>query len=346
MYIVPSFDIVSGKIRDGEVYTFHSYCKRKDQKCFNFYRSITSPGIYVCPGGYVAYATKYSLQNNIIYTSLLVSGWFDNKKIRFREERKNKFTEDEMVRLIGIYEMLFSRAKNSEADAEEEKSLVHGILHEVRRLNRDIDAHGTALMKNVQLESSGIKDIAENIFATIKLISIRIDSYELFKNPSTITSGRQPNIAVYKKFDKARYILGAQYRKKKIRINFNNESYFSIDGYEIFDLLPYIILDNAVKFSLSDQIIDVTFNDSQRTVIVENVGPQVSIYEIEKIFERGFRGKYSYDTQGSGLGLSMARQIADLHKIKCYAMSDGNILVQSHKIPYSQFKLYLKFPDS
>ncbi len=188
-----------------------------------------------------------------------------------------------------------------------------------------------------------ISPIVDNILATLQLVSIRVDSYELYKNPRAITSATQPNIIIYRKFDKARFILTAQAKAKKISINFNNQSYFLINGYEIFDLLPYILLDNAIKYSVKKQDVDVYFDDKEKTVVVKNLGPQIPREDLPQIFEHGYRSKNALSFDGSGLGLYLAKQIADLHGIKLRAESQEKVDFTLEGVPYSEFTMSLSF---
>lgn len=344
MHILPYYDNEGKSLSEGDVYTLHTFCSKKfSDQCKNYYQGITEPGFYTCPFGYTTFASSYSLFNQIYYTSLLVQGKYDKKKLKIRNEQKNKFSIEELSRLMGLFEAQLRRTQIKEETAEDETNLIRGILHEVRRLSREISSQRTELKSKVGCGDEKISALVDNIYATSQLISIRIDSYELYKNPSTITSGKQPNIPVYKKFDKARFIINAQANNKKININFIGEAYFTIDGYEIFDLLPYILLDNAVKYTRNGMDIDVIFNENERTVAVKNIGPYIPKNQLKSIFDRGFRGQYTGDFAGSGLGLFMAKQIAELHKIRYYAESSESISYIINKVPYSEFIIMLNF---
>lgn len=343
MQIIPYFDLQAEKITDGEVYTSHKFCtKELSSKCQAFYSTIDKPGFYTCPFGYTTFTSNFSITNGIFYTSLLVQGYYDKKKLKARQEEKNKFTVEEITRLVGIFEQLTKRAKNFEADSEYEAMLVRGVFHEVRRLSRDINSQSAELIKNFQGDET-ISPIVDNILASLQLLSIRVDSYELYKNPGAITSATQPNITIYKKFDKARYILNAQAKAKKINLKFNNQSYFVINGYEIFDLLPYILLDNAIKYSLKKQDVEIYFDDKNKTVVIKNLGPQINKDELSEIFKHGYRGVNSTAFDGSGLGLYLAKQIADLHGIKLRADSHEKVDFKFGGVPYSEFSMQLFF---
>ena len=49
------------------------------------------------------------------------------------------------------------------------------------------------------------------------------------------------------------------------------------------------------------------------TLSVFNTGDPIPAGDLPKLFDRLFRGEYARSTPGSGLGLTIARRIAELH---------------------------------
>jgi signal transduction histidine kinase len=342
-FFLPFFDRENTAINDGQVFTYHDFCKNHfGKKCINHYQRVTEPGFQECPYGFFTYATRYSLGQEKIYGSLVLVGR-RNRKLKARGILKNRFHEEELVRLVSIAEQTNKRLADLSESIDQESEIIRSVFHEIRRFSRDLDDAGTFFQKFSIHADETDKYIIDNILHTIKLISIRIDSYELLKNPETITSGRVPNIKVYKKFDKSRYILTSKAREKNIYINFHNESHFSIDGFEVFDLLPYILLDNAVKYSPPARNIDVDFFDDVKTVKVSSIGPRLDAEEHQHLFERGFRGRHCNNYQGSGLGLNMLKQICNLHGIEVEANSERVIETTEAGVPFSAFEVVLKF---
>ncbi|MEW6608158.1 MAG: ATP-binding protein [bacterium] len=72
------------------------------------------------------------------------------------------------------------------------------------------------------------------------------------------------------------------------------------------------LLDNAVKYSFPDKIIKIYSRDTSDgiSVIFTNFGIGIFPDEIERVFERGYRGRAAEkDSRSSGLGLSEAQKI-------------------------------------
>jgi signal transduction histidine kinase len=80
--------------------------------------------------------------------------------------------------------------------------------------------------------------------------------------------------------------------------------------------LLWILLDNALKYTPSPGKIDVTLSTSPRlaTVLVRDDGVGIPAKDLPHIFDRFYRADPSRSqVEGSGLGLSIAKWIAETH---------------------------------
>ena len=86
-----------------------------------------------------------------------------------------------------------------------------------------------------------------------------------------------------------------------------------------------ILLDNAVKHATVKGEINVTLKkeNGKATLSVFNTGSEIPFHDSNKVFERFYRGDASRSraSGGSGLGLSIAKSIADANKWKIFAVS-------------------------
>ena len=85
-----------------------------------------------------------------------------------------------------------------------------------------------------------------------------------------------------------------------------------------FDLLVEAIanlVDNAIKFTSRGGLVGITADASLEgfLVRVSDNGPGVPLYEREQIFKRFYRSQKCHHIPGTGLGLSMASTIANVH---------------------------------
>ncbi|HEY1085318.1 MAG TPA: HAMP domain-containing sensor histidine kinase [Candidatus Saccharimonadales bacterium] len=104
------------------------------------------------------------------------------------------------------------------------------------------------------------------------------------------------------------------------RIKLHLESKNHIIGNEasLTELLM-ILVDNALRYSPEDSPIDIYTKDRSGSIAVEiiNQGKGIAPDDLPHVFERFYRGEKSRtsneDSSGYGLGLSLAKKIADLH---------------------------------
>jgi signal transduction histidine kinase len=89
-----------------------------------------------------------------------------------------------------------------------------------------------------------------------------------------------------------------------------------------------ILIDNAVKHADNGGDVNLTLKKESTKIVLSvfNTGSQIPDDDVDKIFERFYRGdtSRSRDSGGSGLGLSIAKSIADRNKWKISAKSKLN----------------------
>lgn len=81
------------------------------------------------------------------------------------------------------------------------------------------------------------------------------------------------------------------------------------------------ILDNAIKFSPENGLIDVSLLSTRYTytVYIRDQGPGMDKETSRHVFDQFYQGDTSHKKEGTGLGLSIALKIAELHggRIEC-----------------------------
>ena len=85
------------------------------------------------------------------------------------------------------------------------------------------------------------------------------------------------------------------------------------------------MLDNAIKYTPpgGNVRLDVTVRDGRRSVVVSDSGIGIPADQLPRIFERFYRGDNARSqSEGAGLGLPIARWIADLHGARITVSSD------------------------
>ncbi|MHB8362632.1 MAG: sensor histidine kinase [Patescibacteria group bacterium] len=98
----------------------------------------------------------------------------------------------------------------------------------------------------------------------------------------------------------------------------------------------YNICTNALKYTKKGSIKIILYKKLKRIyIIVEDTGVGIESKDIDKIFDRFYRGKNTKSFDGSGLGLSLAKSIIEKNK--------GTILVESTVLKGTKFEI--SFPE-
>ena len=116
-----------------------------------------------------------------------------------------------------------------------------------------------------------------------------------------------------------------------------------MQAYDCIELLPYIFLDNAIKYSTNGETIHIDIKETReyQHVQIRSLGPVAYKQEVPKLFEQGFRSENATNlTQdGMGIGLYTAKRICDLNDIEIKLNSGTDIVKIVKNIEYSEFSV-------
>ena len=119
----------------------------------------------------------------------------------------------------------------------------------------------------------------------------------------------------------------ASFQKKHIIADIDNNIYYRGEQQAIVQLMD-ILLENAIKYATKETNINITLKKNKKyaTMKISNQA-NVKKGDLRKVFDRFYRLDESRNStvKGYGIGLSMAKLIAEKHKevIKAYAPEDG-----------------------
>lgn len=123
-----------------------------------------------------------------------------------------------------------------------------------------------------------------------------------------------------------RYQATFKARGLKCRFNSAEDAAFVVRGDE--DLLRSLfetLIENALKYSPQGGVIEVTIapaTDQRVSVMIKDEGKGIPENQREKVFERFYRGDRG--TKGFGLGLTIAKQIAEAHGARVSLLKSPN----------------------
>ncbi|OQA51901.1 MAG: Sensor kinase CusS [candidate division WS2 bacterium ADurb.Bin280] len=137
----------------------------------------------------------------------------------------------------------------------------------------------------------------------------------------------------FSKVDLSEVVTGAYQKlealssEKKIVFSNDLHSIFVQGDEEALVELFVILIDNAIKYSDDGKKVEIKIGSTHGKgfVSIKDYGKGIKASDLPRVFERFYRGDFSRSKNkidGYGLGLSLAKQIADMHKAKIEVISE------------------------
>ncbi len=308
-----------------------------------FYRSRKN-GWRVCPLGYAVYSFELIPERNtwLVIFGLKVSGI---STIQGKNESLSiRTTTADVERL--------AKATVASIEAVEARlqSIVSSGVHEFRNVNNDL--YNTAYFLQQALSNGSnitqaYVEMAKSVVQLSEMMKSRSDIFDVITNPS-IASIRDQSIHVYRAFDRARKSIISSSASRKLKLLIDGLSNSRAKAVQMFDVVPYILLQNAVKYSPDglDVQINVVEDDTYIYATVSSWGPVLQEGERSKVFQPGFRGSRAelFESQGSGMGLFVIKRLIDFCDEASVSMrQEGAIcVIQNIEFRQTSFDLVLR----
>jgi signal transduction histidine kinase len=273
----------------------------------SFY-SVMKSGWSHCPMGYPTLAKFDALGRKVVLPGLRISG--DNRK-----KKKLVGLPPEMSRETaeGYLEKYLETANSIRKERDTELA---NLTHDLRAISKEIYHAVSSARESLPPQSDPeLVFHLDNAVNTQQLMSLRLDVIDY----TTGASSRWTNekISPYKKADKVRKSFRGFAVSKGCRIDLEGRAWGFIFGPPIFEMVPIVLIENAIKYSPPKSPIFVRFEENENEIImrVESLGPQIKDDEKESIFRKNFRGEKAeqHSSTGSGIGLYAARTIMQTH---------------------------------
>lgn len=264
----------------------------------------------------------------------------------------NKKNELDVSILKKTFQFEIDRLEKENESLGMKNRVLEELKHDIARFSMETLSSAEELNLMLNDTSSIDKDkigyVTSTIIHSLSMISPRIVYSDMELSNGQVNLGAKFNAGVYKKFDKASKVLKRKALKKHIKITFCGNSKKTIKALNSFDIVPFVVLDNAIKYSPRDSVINVSFDEMTENgrildVIVSSIGPYVDECELKKLTERGFRSKNKIvsKTDGLGLGLYIAKNICTYHGIGMNFQSTSSFSIDDSE--YGEFVVKFSF---
>ncbi|EKF9488753.1 sensor histidine kinase [Vibrio cholerae] len=193
-------------------------------------------------------------------------------------------------------------------------------FHEFTKWTDQISFHAEKVLAKY---GSGLKDAYQKAPSNVKslykistMLKDSLDSTGIYFNPSAAKYGKRRGADIYRMIHKMVMILehaeGSAFNKKIRMKGSVNKTY---EVYESFKIIPLSFIQNAIKYSSSNEI-TVRFEELTDYLLISviSTGNQLP-YDIEQLCQRGYRTPWAKDMHhdGKGLGLYVSNVVAKAH---------------------------------
>lgn len=356
----------SGDLFDGAFVKAPSVCRKmsKSANCLDHYKEIwksKSPHVTKCPNGFGSCCIKMCGQDMIL-TCLNVEKITDRKCSKRVESDQffPRITKQQFESIIIDFQNVL--LENIETNAtkvnfekkveelKENRMLLENTLHEIRKINNQLKS-SVEIFVNEYSKYNNYNDklnsLCTDIYQSADLLTIRFDTYDFEVNPELNKNTIEINIPVFKRVEKIYKCLNTRLKDKNLKFVMKGNSYNLYHASNVLEIGLFILIDNAIKYSLPNSTITAKFVEVEDKLhlIFNNMGIRPNEDELHRLTERGFRSKKVSDYKkydGRGIGLYLFKKICEYTKVE-YKIKLGNENKYLDGDRYSPFMVELTF---
>ncbi len=229
---------------------------------------------------------------------------------------------EELKDLVDSFNMLLERLDRA---FKREKRFISDVSHELKTPISVIQMQCDLALRKPRREED-YKKALKLIKDTVSMMGTLIDKMLMLSKLDSL------NIEAYRKIDlreiitKSIELLRFKAKEKDIKIELKGDITCSVrgDGILLEELFSNII-DNAIKYNRPSGYVYIEINEDKNTckITIKDTGIGIERDELDRIFDEFYRvdKSRSKETEGFGLGLSIAKKILSLHNGKIHLES-------------------------
>lgn len=337
-----------GEITNGIDIVVPSYCKRNcenNEKCKQYYRKLenASPGLYQCPYGFSSYVFQVE-DDTQIFTCLRVEGAYNSKVLLPKIRDEGKTYREISVAALEKYAEAYREFWTNQYKYDKYKKFVDDIFHDVRKFNQQIKIKNDRLFRKSQAgqKFGEILELSKSIHVISWFLTLRLNNHDFLYNEEMMRADVPSDYNIYKIIHKVKICMIERAEAKNIKIRMSaNHQFRDMKAYDCVQLLPFLILDNAIKYSPNGENIDILLveKENRQHVTIQSLGPMVCEEELEKICNQGYRGVEAEKVtdDGMGIGLYTAKCICEINGIILQVYSSKENKKRVGNVDYSEF---------
>ncbi|MGN1182971.1 MAG: sensor histidine kinase, partial [Faecalibacillus sp.] len=201
------------------------------------------------------------------------------------------------------------------------------VSHEFKTPLAAIEGYAT-LMQDPHLSIQKKEQYTERIiFNCAQLSSLSSNILALSKLETQEFIFHKKIIRLDEQLRKNILLLENKWEKKHIQFHLDLPQINIFGDEQLLDRVWYNLIDNAIKYSHDQGIIEITIDnfDSEISVSISDEGIGIQQENLKYIFDKFYQVDHSRQSDGNGLGLSLVKEIIELCHGSIHVVSFPNI---------------------
>lgn len=278
--------------------------------------------------------TVITLVLSVVFGGLALYALLENRKI-------NKDLEANNIEILNQRNQLIEMSDKAEAATEAKLNFFTNMSHEFRTPLTLILSPLEDLIHNEKIRPVAEKNlnlIHKNVYRLLRLINQLID-YRKIEHDKMLLSVSQNNLVEFLKDILESFQYSAKKKNIDIRLITDAQEINVWFDVNMLDKVIFNLLSNALKFTPANGIIyaEITHDSASVFLSIKDNGPGIATEEMEHVFEYFYQAQTNA-VKGSGLGLSLSKELMNLHH--------GDITVESTKWQGTKFSIRLQLGDA
>ncbi len=192
---------------------------------------------------------------------------------------------------------------------ENQNQFVSDVSHELRTPLTSINGYVKLLKRWGAKDETVLCESLDNIDKSIDYLKNMVEKLLILSKPDYEFEKEQIRVK-----EVIENILDL-YSHQKINFEIIGDDYLIETSKEYLALLLKIILENAIKYSKNYEEIKIDIILEDKIIKIKDYGIGIDEIELQKIFDRFYKSENSRTNKGHGLGLSIAKKIANALEI-------------------------------
>ena len=225
--------------------------------------------------------------------------------------------QDQPEELLPVAKSVNELLDGIDKSLQREKQFTDDAAHELRTPITSIKMTGQLLRR--QNKDPALNDHLDRLDASVNLSSDLIDQLLRFARLQSAKSLTMQSVHLNELLHSELGLLAPQLTASNLAVELTDDLYRSpVQVNEsAMALLIRNLLGNAVKFSTPGASVYLTLTNKSLTI--EDDGPGIAVEDRQMIFERFYRAPTVKQAPGTGLGLALARWVAQAHGFRLTA---------------------------